>query len=45
MTELAEKVKNAKIELLEDLIKSDMFNAIQKEYLKYRLERIKGNEE
>lgn len=45
MTELAEKVKNAKIELLEDLIKSDMFNAIQKEYLKYRLERIKNNEE
>ena len=37
--------KNGKVDLLIDLSGSDMFNAIQKEYFRYRLERIReGNE-
>lgn len=37
--------KNGKVDLLIDLSGSDMFTAIQKEYFRYRLERIREENE
>lgn len=45
MSEQSDLIKNAKIELLNDLIDSGYFNAIEREYLKYRIERIKEGDE